>query len=754
MFKLFILLLPALLAGGDADEISTKLNMVWILISAALVFSMQAGFTAFESGMVRAKNSINVAIKNVSDMIFSIMAFFCIGYAFMFGGDMGGFIGGDGFMLYGHDTPYDYSFFIFQAVFCGTAATIISGAVAERMKFGAYLIVTVAVSTMVYPISGHWIWGEGGWLAEMGFMDFAGSTVVHSVGAWIGLAGAIFLGPRLGRYDEGGKVNELPGASVHVAAIGVFILWFGWLGFNGGSTLEASGAVAKILVNTSLSAAAGGIATFALSRALTGKSRVEKMLNGILGGLVGITAGCAYVNPIESIFIGATAGIVVYFSEILLIKLKIDDPISAIPVHGFAGVYGTLILSFFVSKDWLSQLITQLIGVAAVFLWAFSLGAIIFFILKKMDFLRVSKEHELRGLNEAEHGAKQSMLETYDAINYMIKSGDFSKKVDIEIGTEAGDVAKVFNELVAELHGIAETASRISDGDLAGEVIEKGERDKLSRSINDMIKKLRSFILEVSEMIEYVNSSTIDLGLISQKLEEVTQTLSKSVESSTRNLDEVEGATKEMHAVSSEGINSLNSVVENIKSTAHLFENFKNEIGLLNSNVDDISGIITIINDIADKTSLLALNAAIEAARAGEHGRGFAVVADEVKKLAASTQGATAEIRNKLSNLKESSDNAMSTTSIWMDNVKSNMDKIVTTNTIFQKVQTSLENVTNSVAKTTQENKSQYDMSQKTDNLVAKVVDKINLIGKNLQEDMGTLSKSAAFFNFNTTLAK
>lgn len=748
---LFLMLFATPLFATETSQ--ENLNFVWIILSAALVFFMQAGFTALESGLVRAKNSINVAIKNISDMTFSILVYFLVGYALMFGADVGGFAGSDKFLLMGADTPDDYAFFIFQAVFCGTAATIVSGAVAERMQFGGYLMATVFISTIVYPISGHWVWGEGGWLAELGFKDFAGSTVVHSVGAWFGLAGAVMLGARIGRYGKDGKVNELPGNSIHVAALGVFMLWFGWFGFNGGSTLNGDGSIAKIVVNTSLAAAVGGITAFALSNTFDGKPNVVKMLNGVLAGLVGITAGCDVLSPIGSLWVGIGAGVVVYFAELFLIHvIKVDDPVGAIPVHGFGGLWGTLALAIFAPAETLpagsnlGQLWIQLIGVSVAFAWAFLLGLIFFYVLKIFNKLRVPPEFEIRGLNESEHGAKQTMLETYDTIDYMIRTGDFSKKIEVEIGTEAGDIARVFNELVDEVQNVAQTANKVASGDISSNVEPKGDNDKLGVSINLMIEKLRGFVAKLDNTVQNIQDSTVELDESSNILVKSNGSLIKGVELISKNIDETTSAMNTMESSSNEGREFMETIVNSMQAMNQTMNEFKHSIDTLNGNVSDIESIVGLINDIAEQTNLLALNAAIEAARAGEHGRGFAVVADEVRSLAERTKKATSEIRGRLSVLKDNSESATSVTENGVGVIDEGVQKINQANEIFAgitdsvaNVKSKMQEVVNITAKEVQE--SEY--SKKSIGAIEKIV-------RNLTGEVESLRGITSFFKPNT----
>jgi Amt family ammonium transporter len=395
------------------------LNTLWVLVAAVLVMLMQAGFAMVESGFTRSKNSINILMKNMMDFSLGAILFWVVGYTVMFGTDLGGFIGMPEFFYNSSEVNGipDLASLIFQTVFAATAATIVSGAVAERTKFSAYIIFTVIITAVIYPISGHWIWG-GGWLSSLStpFHDFAGSTVVHSVGAWVGLAGAIVIGPRIGKYKSDGSSDAIPGHNLTIGALGVFILWFGWFGFNGGSQLAISGiensiAVSKIFVNTNLSAAAGAMSALAISWIKFKKPGLSLTLNGALAGLVGITAGCDIVTPGGALLIGLIAGVVlVYGVEILDKKLKVDDPVGAVSVHGLNGALGTLMVGFFATDGGVlygggfNLLVSQLIGVAAVGVWAFGAGYILFTVLKKTIGVRVTPEQESKGLDLSEHG--------------------------------------------------------------------------------------------------------------------------------------------------------------------------------------------------------------------------------------------------------------------------------------------------------------------------------------------------------------
>ena len=397
-------------------EVAQSLDTVWVLLAAAIVMFMQPGFALVEVGFTRAKNTTNILMKNIMDFSIGSLLFWFIGFGIMFGNDIGGFIGEMNIFFQGGfegDIPGE-AFLMFQTVFAATAATIVSGAMAERTEFKAYLIFSVALVVIIYPISGHWIWG-GGWLSEMGFHDFAGSTVVHSVGAWVALVGAKMVGPRLGKYEDG-KVKAIPGQSLVLGALGVFILWFGWMGFNPGSQLAASGtanasAISHIFITTNLAAAAGAVASMIVSWFQFKKPSLSLTLNGALAGLVAITAGTDIVSAGGAAIIGLIAGVVLVYAVELFDKvLKIDDPVGAISVHGVSGALDTIAVGYFATEGGVfygggfDLLFTQFIGVAAVFAWSVSTGLVLFWAIKKTVGLRVSKRVEEEGLDIYEHG--------------------------------------------------------------------------------------------------------------------------------------------------------------------------------------------------------------------------------------------------------------------------------------------------------------------------------------------------------------
>lgn len=396
-------------------------DTIWVLIGAFLVFSMQPGFAMVETGFTRAKNAANIVMKNVMDMCLGSIVFWIIGFGLMFGTDIGGFIGTPDFFVqgdYGASYPSTV-YFIFQTMFCATAATIVSGAMAERTNFLVYCIYSVVISAFIYPISGHWIWG-GGWLAQMGFHDFAGSTAVHMVGGVASLIGARMIGARIGKYNEDGSVNAIPGHSIPLGALGVFLLWFGWFGFNGASTVCATGddvltSIGSIFITTNMAAAAGATATMIYTWARYGKPDVSMTLNGVLAGLVAITAGCDMVSPAGALIIGLLAGVLVVVSvEFFDQTLKIDDPVGAISVHGVCGAFGTIATGLFALDGGLLYgggtdfLLIQILGVAVVAAYVGVAMTIIFKVLDKIFGLRVSEEEEIKGLDMEEHGLLSS----------------------------------------------------------------------------------------------------------------------------------------------------------------------------------------------------------------------------------------------------------------------------------------------------------------------------------------------------------
>jgi Amt family ammonium transporter len=427
----------------DSATMKVALDTMWVLLCAFLVFFMNLGFAMVESGLCRAKNTVNILAKNFIVFAVSSIAFYLVGFGFMFG-DGNGFIGLKGIFAVGgaDNSPATaeayrgaysalswtgvpiWAKYFFQLVFCGTAATIVSGAVAERIKFLSFIVFSVAITALIYPIAGHWVWG-GGWLAARGMFDFSGSTVVHSIGGWSALAGILLLGPRIGKYKGDGSVNPIFGHNMSTATLGVFVLWFGWFGFNPGSTMALNApAIAHIAVTTNSAAAAAALSATLMATLLIGKPDLSMILNGALAGLVAVTAPCAFVSVPSSIFIGLIAGGLVVLAVLFFDRLRIDDPVGALSVHLVNGVFGTLAVGLFADKrvasalgtdspllsngllvdGTLKQLGVQALGVISVGAFVFAVAFVLWLVIKVTMGIRVSREEEMRGLDIGEHG--------------------------------------------------------------------------------------------------------------------------------------------------------------------------------------------------------------------------------------------------------------------------------------------------------------------------------------------------------------
>lgn len=433
-------------------DFSMAIDTLWVLLAAMLVFFMNLGFASVESGFARSKNTVNILSKNFIVFAISSMGYLLLGWGLMFGGD-NPIVGTKGLWILtgtldesiytlGANVPF-WAKFVFQLVFCGTAATIVSGAVAERVKYISFIIFSFVLTLAIYPIVGHWIWG-GGFLSSMGFQDFAGSTVVHSVGGWAALAGVIVLGPRFGKYDNNGNAKAIPGHNMSLATIGLFVLWLGWFGFNPGSTMSMSdpAAVAHIFMTTNTSAIAAVITSTIVSWLFIGKPDLGMTINGCLAGLVAVTAGCAYVDVFGSLIIGSIAGILVVFAVVFFDKLKLDDPVGATSVHLANGVFGTICVGLF-AKEGVTALSatsglfygggftllgTQIIGILAVTVFVFPASLLVWYLIKKTLGIRVSLEEEVSGLDVGEHGntAYPEFLSRKPA--YSIVANDISER--------------------------------------------------------------------------------------------------------------------------------------------------------------------------------------------------------------------------------------------------------------------------------------------------------------------------------------
>jgi ammonium transporter len=482
-------------------------DIVWILVSGGLVFLMQAGFMCLECGMTRAKNNINVAIKNLTDFVLAFVLFWAVGYGVMFGLTKGGWIGTDGY-LFAFEERGDWlaAFFFFQAMFCATAATIVSGAIAERIHYLAYCVLTVFVSLIIYPFFGHWAWNggdgisSGGWLVNKGFIDFAGSSVVHSVGGWISLAALLIIGPRTGRFNADGTANKITASNLPLSVLGCILLYMGWFGFNGGSTLAINGNEARIIANTALAGATGSCATLFIGWAIRKRPDVELVINGALAGLVAITANCHAVSAAEAALIGVIGGLVALSLEALLERLRIDDAVGAVPVHLGAGIWGTLAVGLFGDLEILGkglerpeQVAVQIFGILVCGAWSFGTAFVLLWITNKIIPLRVSVEQEEVGLNVSEHGASTELIDLLTVMEKQGRTADLSLRVPVEPFTEVGQIARRYNEVM----GLLETAIARAEGivrDIQDGII-TWARNGVLTSINPGAEKIFGYTL-------------------------------------------------------------------------------------------------------------------------------------------------------------------------------------------------------------------------------------------------------------------
>ncbi|MEX0407006.1 ammonium transporter [Aquibium sp. LZ166] len=464
---------PASAAATTLETLQRNLDLVWTLLAAGLVLMMQLGFLLLEAGMVRSKNSINVAQKNLLDFAVSVVAFSAVGFMIAFASGNGWPFGIDGsFLFLGSLDSWHVGFFVFQVMFCGTAATIVSGAVAERMRLVSYLLCSAVVAGVIYPVFVHWAWGNSlvpnssAFLANMGFVDFAGSTVVHATGAWVALAACLVLGPRLGRFDSAGKPVRIAGHSPVLAAAGALVLFVGWIGFNGGSTVAATPAIAHIIANTVLAGGTGSLAGFVVGWYKDGVVLPEQTLSGMLGGLVAVTAGCLVLDPFGALAIGMIGGLAaIWGNSVLENELGIDDAVGAIGVHGFAGMAGTIGLALLapvenlpLASRW-DQLQVQATGVTVNFVWTFATGYAFFWTLNRFFPIRVTREAELIGLNEAEHGTRMGVGHVERALQTLVSgNADLNMRLELKPGDESETLTRLFNDLMENIQ--AEESAR------------------------------------------------------------------------------------------------------------------------------------------------------------------------------------------------------------------------------------------------------------------------------------------------------
>ena len=601
--------------GVERFALQTNLDHVWTMTAAGMVFLMQGGFLLLEAGLVRSKNSINVAQKNIADFVLMVVIFGAFGFMLTFGPSIGGFVGFDTKLIMFNEleSAWMHTFFVFQLVFCATAATIVSGAVAERTDFNAYLFMVFLIGALIYPVFGHWAWGNllypenKAFLADMGFIDFAGSTVVHSVGAWVALAAVIVIGARIGRFNEQGEPQRIPGHSAVLASAGAIILVFGWIGFNGGSTTAGTSDFAHIVSNTLLAGAMGGFSQMIFARIHDGVFYPERMINGILAGLVAITAGCDVVDSWGALVIGLGGGVVAHYGGILLTNVfKLDDAVGAIPVHGFAGSWGTIMLAVVGNAERLdlgnelsrlSLVGIQTSGVLICFAWSFGLAFIAFKIYSQFKSMRVSAEDEMVG------------------------------------------------SILGQAVTLTQSSSRLIN-----------VSEKLAHNSGEMLKGSDAVFSSTSKASDYSQQNSEAAILIKQHVEAISinaQDMSKVVSTASEAVKSMIGAVQEIAHKAS----GTSDVVE---QTREITQKASGTISALKEASGEIDGVIDFIHEIAEQTNLLALNATIEASRVGEAGKGFTVVANEVKSLAHQTAQATDDIRGKVDRMKEQSDNTIS----------------------------------------------------------------------------------------------
>jgi ammonium transporter len=505
----------------------TMVDMVWILVCSGLVFTMQLGFLCLESGLTRSKNAINVAVKNMADFSIALLFFWAFGFALMFGSSSAGWIGTSQFFLSFEDNPWQLaSFFLFQAMFCATAATIVSGAVAERMRFSAYIITTTLISAIIYPIFGHWAWGgflggASGWLAELGFVDFAGSTVVHSIGGWAALAAVLVIGPRAGRFVQGSNTGKVSGSNLPLAMLGTLLLWLGWIGFNGGSNLEINASVAGIICRTFLSGAAGMITAMFAGWVRNKHVDARLVINGSLAGLVAITASCHAATTPGAVLIGMLGACVIMGAEWLLERYHVDDAIGAVAVHGAVGAWGTLAVAIFSKPELLAtglsrweQLQVQLLGMGVAMGYSFGITYVCLRLINHWHPLRVSLPHEQIGLNVSEHGASTELHDLLSEMEIQRQGNQFFKKVTVEPSSDVGAIALQYNRVMEQVQSQSEKAEQMlqlaKDSQAAAEHSEQLQRSQAEQLRQEVIERTQAVAKQKELQHELVQAQKLE----------------------------------------------------------------------------------------------------------------------------------------------------------------------------------------------------------------------------------------------------
>ncbi|MEM7543699.1 MAG: ammonium transporter, partial [Pseudomonadota bacterium] len=599
------------------------LDILWVLVCSSLVLIMQGGFLCLESGLTRTKNAINVAMKNIVDLTVAILVFWAFGFGLMFGADQQGLIGLSHFFPdVGSGDPWLATFFVFQAMFCATAATIVAGAIAERVRLDAYIFITILVTGLVYPVFGHWAWGSafgeaGGWLGNRGFVDFAGSTVVHSVGGWVALAAAMIAGPRLGRFDKQGA-NPIPPSNLQLCMSGLLLFVVGWIGFNGGSTLSLSEDIPGIVANTVLAAAIGASTAWGVGRIVSLNIDATVLpISGALAGLVSITAACHAVSAPQSILIGFIGALCMLLCDHVLVKHRIDDAVGAIPVHLAAGAWGTLAIGIFADPETLGtgltqseQLIAQLEGIIACGVWSFGVTYIVLKLWNPKNPIRVSADAEKIGLNISEHGARTPLVELLEFMEIQRHSGDLSLRAPVEPFTEVGQIADSYNHVMLALESATAQTRRILSDIRDG--IMTLSRDGVLRSLNPGAAKLLS--LEPAVVIGTpIDRALADSGLLSDPtvfLRSVNEKANQTFEVERQNGEDkpsvLEVTTSETLINGEPGVTAL---VRDITERRGVEEQLFHEKELAQVTLDslgegvvtaDAAGTITYLNPVAE----------------------------------------------------------------------------------------------------------------------------------------------------------
>lgn len=546
------------------------INTLWIVLCAFLVFIMQGGFLALETGMTRTKNNIDVAMKNIVDFTISSVIFWLIGFPIMFGLS---YYGGLRLLPDFANDSNILTMFIFQVMFCGTTVTILSGAIAERTRFGAYVVITILLAALVYPVFGQWVWALSasgdrvGWLAQMGFYDFAGSTVVHSVGGWAALALVVIVGARSGRFDETGNPVEIPKSNLPFVVLGILLLWFGWFGFNGGSSFTFDQATLSVLFNTMMGGSIGGMTGYILGLFINKRVEIDTILNGVLAGLVAITAGANVLNGFGIILTAAGGAVVYLLVTKLLEQLKLDDVVGAIPVHLGAGIWGTLAVGLFGNLtlidsglDRLSQVLVQLVGILVCGIWTYAMVYGVMSLVNRVFRLRVTAENEQIGLNIAEHGARSDLVDLLDTMEKQSTTRDMTIRAPVEPFTQLGSVANYYNRVIDSLED-AQAALELSNEDLEYRVDEISKANKKLSTANDQIKSfanilshdLRTPITSVRALVDEIQYELNDIEAIITQSPDVSETTREAVEDFIpESLQMISAAIQQMDSLTSQ----------------------------------------------------------------------------------------------------------------------------------------------------------------------------------------------------------